>query len=431
MRSINVSEIVVAENRQRREFDPEKVEKLAQSIQTKGLMHPPVLRPVGDKWQLVAGERRLRAISFIWMTGASFKCNGHHYDSELGEVPFTDIGSMSAIDAEEAELEENTIRADLTWQERAVAQKRLDDLRKAQAAAKGTTHTTAMLAEEVGRNSTDIRNENILASHLDKPEVAGAKTARDAFKALKRIEAKERNADLAALIGDSVKSSSHTLVNAEAWEWLTAQADEQFDCILSDPPYGMGADDFGNAGGALVGHEHAYVDSKENFENLMSGVMRHLFRVAKVQAHMYLFCDIDRYEWLRACVAVAGWAVHRTPLIWAKPTAHRVPWPEMGPRRHWEMILYAVKGKKPVNMIAPDVLTFAADTNLGHAAQKPVALFGELLRRSVVPGNKVLDFCCGTGPIFPAAQSLKCEATGCEVDASTFAIAAQRLEGMK
>lgn len=51
--------------RQPRAFiDPERLEELAQSIKTKGVIHPILIRPIdggAKKYELVAGERRLRA----------------------------------------------------------------------------------------------------------------------------------------------------------------------------------------------------------------------------------------------------------------------------------------------------------------------------------------------------------------------------------
>ena len=109
----------------------------------------------------------------------------------------------------------------------------------------------------------------------------------------------------------------------------------------------------------------------------------------------------------------------------------RAPWPEHGPQRKYETILYAVKGKRPTLKLAPDVLDFPPDSNLGHAAQKPVALFEELLRRSVQPGNSVLDPFMGSGTIFAAAHVLKCRATGLELDQASYGIAVKRIEGLK
>ena len=46
----------------RRAFDEESLRELASSIQHHGILQPLTVRPAGDgRWELVAGERRLRA----------------------------------------------------------------------------------------------------------------------------------------------------------------------------------------------------------------------------------------------------------------------------------------------------------------------------------------------------------------------------------
>jgi ParB family transcriptional regulator, chromosome partitioning protein len=45
----------------RRVFQSERLEELAQSIRSNGIIQPLVVRPVGERYQLVAGERRWRA----------------------------------------------------------------------------------------------------------------------------------------------------------------------------------------------------------------------------------------------------------------------------------------------------------------------------------------------------------------------------------
>jgi DNA modification methylase len=69
----------------------------------------------------------------------------------------------------------------------------------------------------------------------------------------------------------------------------------------------------------------------------------------------------------------------------------RVPRPEHGPRRQWEMCLYAIKGDKNVTGIFSDVIPCKLEENLSHGANKPVELYVDLLRRSIRPGDSVLD----------------------------------------
>jgi len=192
----------------------------------------------------------------------------------------------------------------------------------------------------------------------------------------------------------------------------------------------MGADEFGDSGGLAAG-AHGYVDDEANAIKCYEALASHGFRVAKPQAHLYAFCDLDMFGRLKFLFMNEGWWVFRTPLVWHKPSAMRAPWPENGPQRKYECCLYAVKGKRKVTKMAPDLFAFNPDSNLGHAAQKPVALFEELLKRSVQPGDSVLDPFCGSGPIFPAAHGLKCRATGVEIDTASYGIAVKRIEALK
>lgn len=60
-REIPVSKIEPNPYQPRREMDPERVNDLAESIRSEGLLQPIVVRPDGDIFQLIAGERRWRA----------------------------------------------------------------------------------------------------------------------------------------------------------------------------------------------------------------------------------------------------------------------------------------------------------------------------------------------------------------------------------
>ena len=59
--SVVVDEVEPNPFQPRREFDPVEIEGLAASLRTHGLMQPIVVRRVGGHYQLIAGERRLRA----------------------------------------------------------------------------------------------------------------------------------------------------------------------------------------------------------------------------------------------------------------------------------------------------------------------------------------------------------------------------------
>ena len=139
-----------------------------------------------------------------------------------------------------------------------------------------------------------------------------------------------------------------------------------------------------------------------------------------------MFCE------LREMCRLAGWWTFRTPLVNIKPEGGRVPWPEHGPRRSYELCLFAVKGKKTVNTIRPDYFeSRLSEGNFGHGAQKPVEAYVELLRRSTRPGDTVLDSFAGTGTIFPAAAELGLNAVGVELESAAYGICLQRIGEIK
>jgi ParB family transcriptional regulator, chromosome partitioning protein len=63
---VAIGQIVLPSKQPRRYFDPDRMAQLVQSVQEHGILEPLLVRPVGeDKYELLAGERRLRAAQEI------------------------------------------------------------------------------------------------------------------------------------------------------------------------------------------------------------------------------------------------------------------------------------------------------------------------------------------------------------------------------
>lgn len=433
-----LSAVQVPSYRQRKEIDGENLSSLMESIESNGLLQPLVVRATGGgTYFLVAGERRLRAITNLAGLGSGYRFGGEVWSSEF--VPAVSLGDLDQLGAEEAELEENVRRVDLSWDERAAATARLVDLRRRKAETRGEQlPSVGDIAQEVRGSATGpateaTRREIILAPLLaaGAEHLKGAKSLDEAWKAHLRKEEADRNIELGRAVGLSHGAHSHTLIRSDCITWIRECPDGLFDVILTDPPYGMGADSFGDAGGRLNRATHSYADTEDTWKKLIGTLGSHWYRVAKEQAHLYVCCDIDGFHYAREWLQRVGWWVHRTPLVNYKVDGSRVPWPENGPQRKWELVLYAVKGRKPVTRIYPDVIETKGDENLGHGAQKPVELYINLLKRSVRPGDSVLDCFGGTGTILPACHELKCKATYVEMDEESYGMAVKRLEGLK
>lgn len=433
---IPVNQIVVPEDRQREEFDPALINELKESIESGGLLQAIVVREEAGVAWLVAGHRRLLAIQQIWKLGGSFKYANQPVAA--GHIPYTSLGELTLLQRMRAEYEENERRVNLTWQERAKATRLLKDLLEGEAAEAGlpgptVTELTALRRPDVqtaGDAMTDTSRELAISRYLDDPEVKKAPTLREAYKLVKRREDAQKAQALGDALGPVVVAQNHQLLHADVFEWAKTAAEGQFDVVLTDPPYGMDADAFGDSGGKAAGG-HLYADSAEVVTPFIKELPDILARLTKPQAHAYIFCDIEYFGFWKASMQASGWKVFRTPLIWFKPSAYRAPWPEQGPQRKYETLLYAVKGNMKVTKLLGDVLMYGADDYLGHQAQKPVELFVDLLKRSATPGMRVLDCCAGSGTIFAAAQQCKLFATGIEKDGTAYGIAAKRIQLLK
>ena len=412
---MSIQEVLVPTNRFRKVFSADDIAALARSIADVGLINLPVMRGK----TLVAGERRLRALQFLCTQDIAISYNGQRIP--VGLFPHQQFSELSELTALEIELQENTIRIDLSWQERIAALAKLFEIRK----ALDSTYSIERLQKEAQQpdNSTIVRDRITLAGNLHIPEVAAAATERDGLKALKRhVE----NAFAATLGSLPINQSGSHIVKLGDAQQLFIEAPE-FDLLLSDPPFGQGA----HLINADMKIKHNYDDSWESVRPLLWWLASTSYAKAKTQAHAYVFCAFTHFQDITDAFTDAGWFVWPRPLIWHKDVGH-IPSANYGPRYDYECLLFANKGDKPVQFLASDVLTFPAvkKENKLHAAEKPVELLVELIRRSCIPGDVIVDPFCGSGSIFPAATVCQVLAWGCDLDPRAIGLAAERMEGV-
>lgn len=129
-----LEKIVPQPGQPRQHFDSQKLEELAQSIRAHGLLEPLVVRrvPGSDTFELVAGERRWRALQRAGVSEA-----------------LVVVKDVSAKNAFELALIENVQREDLNSIELAEAYDRL---------VREHGYTQEALAERLGKDRTTITN---------------------------------------------------------------------------------------------------------------------------------------------------------------------------------------------------------------------------------------------------------------------------------
>lgn len=130
--SVNINSIVPSKYQPRTEFDKEAIEALAASIKEKGILQPLLVRKSGDKYEIIAGERRWRASKLAGLT----------------EIPVIekDLNDQEVL---EVALVENLLRENLSAIEEAEGFQRLID---------EFSHTQEALSQIVGKSRSHIAN---------------------------------------------------------------------------------------------------------------------------------------------------------------------------------------------------------------------------------------------------------------------------------
>lgn len=160
----------------RRVFEEAALEELAQSIRTHGILQPLSVRRVGTGYELIAGERRLRAAKL----------------AELTEIPCI-VMQMDDTESAAAALVENLQRKDLDYVEEALGISRLIQLR-------GLSQEQA--AKILGKSQSAVANKLRLLRHSPAVLQAlrqGGLTERHA-RALLRLEDEQEKLEAVAVI---------------------------------------------------------------------------------------------------------------------------------------------------------------------------------------------------------------------------------------
>lgn len=130
---IRVDDIVPNRYQPRTVFSEEKINELAQTIRTHGIIQPIVVRKIDDKYEIIAGERRWRAVKKLgW-----------------GEIPAI-VKNYNDKETASIALIENLQREELSAIEEAAAYAKLIDLHQL---------TQEALAQRLGKGQSTIANK--------------------------------------------------------------------------------------------------------------------------------------------------------------------------------------------------------------------------------------------------------------------------------
>ncbi|WP_028543638.1 nucleoid occlusion protein [Paenibacillus taiwanensis] len=133
VKQLPVDEIVMSPYQPRTVFDDDRIEELAQTIKTHGVIQPIVVRQRNGKYEIIAGERRYRAVMKLGMDTIP---------GIIREINDSQAASIALI--------ENLQREGLTSIEEAIAYQKLIDLHDL---------TQESLAQRLGKSQSTIANK--------------------------------------------------------------------------------------------------------------------------------------------------------------------------------------------------------------------------------------------------------------------------------
>jgi len=214
---------------------------------------------------------------------------------------------------------------------------------------------------------------------------------------------------------------------------------ESVDCVITDPPYGTGAN---TVAGRLASPVSKYRSSgvksslpsiagdsmlPEAWAEMITSIMRHALRVCRSGANALWFCDWRGYPSLMRIAGSVGWGI-KGLLIWDKGKGTR-PF-KNGFRAQTELILWTRKGSltdRDPPVYLDGVFAHRTPVRIHHMTEKPVALMRELVE-ICPPGGVVLDPFQGSGTTGVAALQSGRRYIGVECVSEYHGIACRRLE---
>ena len=130
---LNIEDVLPNRFQPRIKFNEDAITELSKSIKEHGVIQPIVVRPIGDKFEIIAGERRYKASCM----------------AELKTIPAI-ITDLNDKDSAEVALIENVQRENLTPIEEAISYKKILDMGYI---------TQDALASKLGKTQSTVANK--------------------------------------------------------------------------------------------------------------------------------------------------------------------------------------------------------------------------------------------------------------------------------
>jgi len=402
---------VPRDERQRRVVD---VDNLMPSIKLRGVIQPIIVEETGERYRLVAGERRYTA---------SVKLG-------IPDIPARLASDLDPIERQILELEENVKREDLEWKDAATAIHRIHELYCSLTPEWSQTQTADSIGMSQSNISIAIRvAEEILAGN---PNVLAAPGVRAAYNIITRHDDRRLGDVMNDLLDDkppaphpkpdvphalhSISAPSvpvkatpllESIINVDFLTWVQTYNERPFSFIHCDFPYGIEIDRSEQANSEQWG---SYLDSDDTYWTLCKVLCANLDKLMTQQGHLFFWLPSDiwrQYETLEFFEKNApSLEFVRIPLVWHKTDNRGIlSDPRRRARHVYESALYASRGGRLIVKSVSD--TYGAPTSKEvHQSEKPEPMLRHFFSMFVDEFTRVLDPTCGSGTALRAAESL-------------------------
>lgn len=404
------------------------VDELILSIEEVGLLQPVVVAELGTP--ILVGEK---SFQYALLAGGR-RCAAHHKMEQINIMSCiyeTDLTWEQIKDdtylARKIELEENLQRLDLTWQERLALTQEVDRLYVAEHGgkvardAKAPGWTQRDTAAALGKSPATVSRDLHLARAIeDMPELANAKTQKDAQKRLLKIEeglilAELTRRYIADPDSDRITLDQRKLVESYiVGDFLELGPDlpqEFYHVAEIDPPYAIDLTNVARGIDSVHDKDDYNEISSEEYPAFMQDVLRITYNA--LQPNAWLIVWFAPHPWwadMLRWIGEAGFSVRGLPGVWYKMSGPgQTMHPEIYMGSNWEPFFYARKGKaalaRPGRSNVFGAMLDPPKTKT-HPTQRPVFLMKEILSTFMHPGNHVLVPFAGSGNTLRAAQLL-------------------------
>ena len=427
--------IIARDTRQRKRVETSDLEL---SIRERGVLQPIIVEQREDGVHLIAGERRLTASKKLG----------------LADIPVRFLGTLPPLERAIVELEENSRRIDLTWQDLVCAVRSIHLLGE----EANPTWSTRDLATVTGYNRDTLHCMLSVAEAIDDPQIKKCTSYGAAYNVLSRDRERKYAAavehleqvtigafpvepeppapapeepeatidDLAEALLDTLPEdqrparpaakpapapASDTAARPDPiicqafGDWAESYTGPRFNALHCDFPYGINF----NAGEQGGRNDYSgYDDSPEVFWTLCSQLCEHMDKLVTPSAHMIFWFSMNYYSDILAFFGkhAPDWVFNRHPLIWLKSDNVGVaPVPRRGPRRIVETAFLATRGDRPIVKLVSNGVAASTDKSL-HQSTKPDAVHRHFLPMIVDSTTRMLDPTAGSGSALRIADEL-------------------------